>query len=249
MSQELDPRVGLSSVEEGNVVHYRTVSRIAVAALVLGLLSAAALVSKLMWCVPIVGVTLAVIALRTIAKDQNVVLGRGAAQVGLVLGLLFFASATTNHFVRQRSLFRQARPHTSRWIEMVREGRLREAHQLTKRQESRQPLGANLQGYYEATRDAREDMEGFFDAPLLAKIVELGREGQLRFDADEEVSTGRERGGNSDLIVQRFAIDHQIDGKPQSLSFVVSINRAYDSDDGEARWRIIGVADPDSADR
>jgi hypothetical protein len=246
MSQNREPHIGLSSVEAENVVHYRAVSRIAIVALSLGILSATALVSQLMWCVPIVGVTLAIIALRTIARSQSAVLGRGAALVGLALSLVFLASATTGHLVRQQRLYREAEPYTRKWIEMVREGQLREAHQLQLPQEERQRLGANLQNYYEATREAREDKDALFAQTPLCEIVELGRQGQLRFEADEEVAVVRESGKKMGLVVQRYAIDYRVDGQPRTLSFLVSISRMYNSEAGEARWRIRGVDDPES---
>ncbi len=246
MSEKRETHIVLSSVEADNVVHYRTVSRTAIASLLLGLLSAAAFVNKLMWCVPIVGVALAIVALRIISKGESLVLGRKAAQVGLALSLLFLTSATTGHLFRQRSLRQQARPHTSKWIEMVREGRLREAHQMYLPQLDRQKLGTNLQNYYEATREAREDKESFFGQSPLSEIVELGRQGQLRFEADEDVSTIRESGESIDLIVQRYAIDYEADGRSQTLSFLIHVTRAYDSHHGEARWRVREIADPDS---
>lgn len=247
MSEDHGTHIGLSSLEADNVVRYRTVSRTAVASLLLGLLSAAALSSKLMWCVPIVGVTLAIVALWTISKRESVVLGRRAAQIGLALSLLFLTSATTGHLVRQLTLRQQARPHTTKWLEMVREGRLREAHQMYLPQSERQQLGTNLKNYYEATREAREDKEYFFTQSPLIDIVELGRQGQLRFEANEEVARIRESGENMDLIVQRYAVDYEVDGRPQTLSFLISIARAYDSQHGEARWRIRGVDDLNSA--
>lgn len=219
----------------------------AVFSLLLGILSATALVSKLMWCVPIVGVTLAVVALRTISKNQSIVVGRGAAYIGLALGLLFFTSATAGHFVRQRTLCRLARPHTKAWIEMVREGRLYEAHQLTLDQEKRERPGTNLRVLYETTEEMRVEMEAFFGESPLKEIVELGRQGQLRFEADEEVSVARDSGKNVDFVVQRYAIVYEVDGKPTTLSFMVSITRDYDANHREARWRVREVFPPDSA--
>lgn len=242
MIQERKPHIALSSAEAESVVHYRVLNRLAVASLLLGILSVAAFANKLMWCVPIVGVALAIIALWTISRNQSAMIGRGAALAGLSLSLVFLASATTNHLVRQRTLFRQAKPHASKWIEMVQEGRLREAHQLHLSQFDRQKLGTNLHNYYEASREADEEMEGFFNQLPISKIVELGQQGQLRFEADEEI-------GREDLVVQRYAIDYQVDDQPQTLPFLISIAREYNSEHGEARWRVVDVTDPDSADR
>lgn len=249
MSQDRESHVILSA-EADNQVHYRTVNRTAVASLLLGLLSATAIASKIMWCVPIVGITLAIIALWSLSRSEPGVLGRGAARVGLALSLLFLACAITGHLVRQQTLRREARPHSTKWIELVREGRLREAHQLYLPQRERQPLGANLHKHYEeADARTKEEIDAFFNDPPLSKIVELGQQGQLRFEADEEVATFSESGARLDVIVQRYAIDYQADGKPQTLSFVVSISRQYDTEHGEARWRVREITEPGAIDR
>ncbi|MBC8870050.1 MAG: DUF4190 domain-containing protein [Planctomycetes bacterium] len=250
MSDNHEQHIGLSPAEEENVLHYRSVSRIAVISLLLGLLSFTAIFSPVLWCVPIVGVMLAVVALRTIRKEQAVVVGRGAAQVGLALGLVFLTFAATRDFVRQRALYRLARPHTSKWVdELVREGHLHEAHQLHLPQRQRQTRGEDIEAYYEGDEDARRDMQAFFETPPLSKIVELGRRGTLRFVADEDIGVYHDSGEKIDVVVQRYAIDYEADGQPQTLSFLVSISRKYDTDHDDARWQIQDVTKVDSAGR
>jgi len=247
MSQDREPHVILSA-EADNQVQYRTVNWTAVASLLLGLLSATAIASKPMWCVPIVGITLAIIALWSLSRSDSGVLGRGAASVGLALSLLFKACAVTGHLVRQQTLRREARPHTTKWIEMVRNGQLREAHQLYLPQRERQPLGANLKKHYDdVSGRAQEEIDVFFNDPPLSKIIELGQQGQLRYVGDEGVSTFRESGASLDMIVQQYAIDYEVEGMPETLSFVVSISRQYDSEHGEARWRVREVTEPGAA--
>ena len=247
MSDNHEIHTGLSPAEEENVVHYRSVSRTAVVSLLLGLLSFTAIFSPIMWCVPIVAVTLAVVALRTIPKDRAAVLGRGAAQVGLALGLVFLAFATTLDTVRQRTLYRLARPHTRKWVELVREGHLHKAHQLHLPQRERRFPGEDIESHYESQEDAKHDLKSFFETPPLNKIVELGRRGTLRFEADEDIGVYRDAGEEMDVIVQRYAIDYDIDGQSQTLSFVVSISRMYDTDHDDARWQVQDVTEPDSA--
>jgi len=247
MSDNHEQHIGLSPAEEENVVHYRSVSRIAVISLLLGLLSFTAIFSPVLWCVPIVGVMLAVVALRTIPRDRDIMVGRGAAKAALALGLVFLTFATTVNFVRQQTLYRLASPHAKKWIELVQQGHLLEAHQLHLSQRDRVSPDEDLEAYYEGNEEARQDMQAVFETPPLSKIVELGRRGKLRFEANEECGLLRDAGEEKDVVVQRYAIDYEADGQPQTFSFLVSISRMHDPDHDDARWQVRDVTEPDSA--
>lgn len=211
------------------------------ASMLLGLLSAAAIVNPLAWCVPIVGVTLAIAALRTISANESAVLGRKAAVAGLAMALLFGACGMTRYFARQQWLYRQARPHAQKWIELVREGRLDEAHQLHLSEGSREAPGTDLDAFYQGEEGALGGRDTFFEHPPLSEIVRIGRQGQLRFVCDEAVEIGRDGGKKIDLVVQRYAIDYEEDGKPQTFSFLISVGRKYDTERREAHWNVQDV--------
>jgi len=247
MSDNHEQHIGLSPAEEDTFVHYRSVSRVAVISLLLGLLSFTAIFNPVLWCVPIVSVTLAVVALRTIPKDRDIMVGRGAAKVGLALGLVFLTFSTTSSFVRQKALYRLASPHAKKWIGLVQGGHLHKAHQLYLSQRERVSPDEDIEAYYEGNEEARQDMQAFFGTPPLSKIVELGRRGKLRFEANEECEPLRDAGEEMDVVVQRYAIDYEADGQRQTFSFLVSISRMHDPDHDDARWQVRDVAEPDSA--
>jgi hypothetical protein len=248
MSGKHGPHAVFSSGQEDNVVQHRPVSRLAVASMLLGLVSAAAIANPLAWCVPIVGVTLAIAALRTLSTENSMVLGRKAALAGLVMALLFGSCGMTRYFARQQWLYRQARPLAQRWIELVREGRLYEAHQLHSPQRDRISPGGDLDDFYQGEDGAQSSLEVFFEQPPLSEIVRIGRRGQLRFEGDEDIDFAREGGAKSEIVILRYAIDYEEDGKPQTLSFLVSVARKYDAEHREARWNVHEVIDPDAPD-
>jgi len=248
MSGNHGSHAGFSSGQENNVVQHRSVSRLAVASMLLGLVSAAAIVNPLAWCVPIVTVTLAIAALKTISAEDSMVFGRKAALAGLAMALLFGACGLTRHFARPHWLYRHARPHAQKWIELVRAGRLKEAHQLHLSQEERESPGADLEAFYRDEKGAHETLSSFFGQAPLSEIVRIGRRGQLRFEGDVDVELTREGKARTDVVILRYAIDYEDDGKPQTLWFLVSLGRKYDTEHREARWNVRDVSSQEPPD-
>ena len=74
---------------------YRPVSGLAVAALIVGCVSALALVSPVFWVVPLVGAALALVAVRDVTRSGVAKAGGLAAVAGLALSLGFGAQAVT----------------------------------------------------------------------------------------------------------------------------------------------------------
>jgi hypothetical protein len=69
-------RDALPEHPDPDLAAYRPVSGWGIAALVVGLASAAALAHPLLWCVPLLGLGLSIVALRRIERSQVKVLGR-----------------------------------------------------------------------------------------------------------------------------------------------------------------------------
>ena len=72
-----------------DLAEYRPVSGWGVAALLVGLVSAAASAHPLLWCLPLAGVVVSLIALRRIARSEIKLLGRKAALIGLAFSLIY----------------------------------------------------------------------------------------------------------------------------------------------------------------
>lgn len=233
-----------SSTDAVDVAQYPRVSRLSIAALILGLLSAAALYSQLMWCLPAVGAVLAIAALRSIARSEDVVSGRRAAVIGLVLSLLFGAWAPVRFFVRERVLSRQAREHAEQWIGFVRDGRLCEAHQLQLTQHERQSPDTDLAEYYETEEMMGRDFKEFCSDPTVKKIAELGDRVRLRYVRDEEIAYEALYASRLDIVTQQYALEYEEDGEPCTLPLWIAMARVREYGAEENYWYVRGVKDP-----
>ena len=116
--------------ERGELGTYQPVSSLAAAAVAAGGLSAAALFSPVFWVLPLLGVLLALLALRDVSRPGAVKLGRAAALLGLALSVGFGCQAVTGTLVKKWLLDSRAKQVALAWVEAIREGRLQEAQSM-----------------------------------------------------------------------------------------------------------------------
>jgi hypothetical protein len=108
-------------------VDYRPVSRLAVAALAGGAVSALALASPIGWVIPLVAIGLAVAALADVNRPGAPKAGGLAAVAGLALAAGFGAQAVADAVATRWLVERRAVAAARHWIEAVRVGRLADA--------------------------------------------------------------------------------------------------------------------------
>lgn len=120
---------------------YRPVSVPAIAALVLGALSALALVSPLLFVVPLVAVAVAVAALADVEREGAAKAGRLAAVAGLALAVGFGAQALTSGVVARSIAAGRATAAVEILLQSVREGRQADAEAMCE-EEAREGIAA-----------------------------------------------------------------------------------------------------------
>ncbi|MFM8634569.1 MAG: hypothetical protein ACKOEX_07140 [Planctomycetia bacterium] len=109
---------------------YRPVSAAAVAALVAGIVSAAALVSPVFWVLPLIAIGLAWLGLADVSRPGCEKAGRAAALVGLALAIGFGAQAVSSTAARHWIMSSRARSAALLWVEALREGRIDDAKNM-----------------------------------------------------------------------------------------------------------------------
>jgi hypothetical protein len=114
-------------MEQGERGEYRPVSRLAVAALAAGMMSALAIVSPLCWALPLVAVGLVVAAWADVHRPGAPKAGGLAAVAGLALAVGFGAQAVTDAVATRWLVSRRAEATARHWIDAVRAGRLADA--------------------------------------------------------------------------------------------------------------------------
>ncbi|MFM9196869.1 MAG: hypothetical protein ACKOWG_14225 [Planctomycetia bacterium] len=111
----------------GETIGYRPVSRLAVAAVVVGVAAGLAVTTPLLWILPLVGVAIAVAALADVAKPGAEKAGRAAALAGLALSVGFAAQAVTMPLVSRWVRESRTKAVALAWLDALRENRLADA--------------------------------------------------------------------------------------------------------------------------
>lgn len=109
---------------------YRPVSGLAVASLVAGVLSAAALVNPFFWVVPLLAIGLACLGLADVSRAGAEKAGRIAALAGLALAIGFGAQAVSSTAAKRWIASARAESAAEVWIEALRDGRVDDARAM-----------------------------------------------------------------------------------------------------------------------
>jgi hypothetical protein len=237
--------VKLSAGDEAGLVEYQAISPLSVVALVLGLASPLACAGRLLWLLPVAAALVSAIALRQIALSSTGLVGRKAALVGLALAVLFGSAAPTRLASRKWILYSQARSVASGWMELVRQGQLDQAHQWTLPYIERQPPGASLATFYQASAEAKEKRDELFGQPHVARFVEAAAAGEIRFLGTDEHSVEDE----VDFVFQSFAAAGRKDGRATTVKIHVVLKRSVQPLTDRVFWQIVKLADPEQTDR
>jgi len=198
--------------DEQPLAEYRSVSRMAVLAAVLGVVSAVALTTPLLAPVPLAAIVIAAIALRSIAVSNDQLTGRAAATFGLCLATLFLGWSLARHFGRQAEIERQSRLVVDAWFNLVCNGKLREALQFRHPPASRIAAPQALVEHYEKDPEAVRELQQFASQTLVKELLSQGDRADIRFEAMVQA----DREGFSDRLILRYSY-HKPDGNRQPV--------------------------------
>jgi hypothetical protein len=229
----LAPAVGHASTEASE---YRAFSPAAVGSLICGLLSPVSLVGPLLLIFPVLGVGLAVVALRSIANSQGELVGRRVALAGLALSIVFGTAGPVQSATTAMRLTAAARPIADRFFEFLRHDEPHYAHQLTTVPANRRVLNENLWSYYGGNQANRDDLTKWASQPLMRFLLEQGDQAQVRYYGPGSVSVVGDP-QYADLI---YAVTHPVASGQQTFFVRVTVERRT-LQSGEIFWRITGV--------
>lgn len=224
----------LSDREDAEVTQYRAVSVLALAGLLVALLSPAAWVHPLFWAVPAAGVVLSALALRRIALEAPALIGRKPALVGLVASVIVGVAAPTGAFTYGRLIDREAREFALEWFEFLRQGEPEKSHQLTAPPEDRLPLDEGLRDYYTLGSTQRAALEAHVARPAIRSLLALGDKARVRYYDTEAHDTS----GDTDTVEQVYAVTSEEAGHKTSFFIRLTLRRYRLASTGRAHWQV-----------
>ena len=231
----------ISAPETVDHVQYRSVSGLAVLALLLGVLSATALAHPGAWVMPLPAIVCSLWALRRIQRQPDELLGRKAALIGLTLALGFGTWAPSRYYCDRWLLNRQAREFIEEWFQYVLQGELEVAHQATLDYYLRQPEGTLLDEFYQDNPEDLTELQTFFSRGIAQDLVDLGADGRVRFEKSLEMLFV----GGSCQISQRFLLYRTDQDEPVARA---QIRVARDTQQDVVYWTVLGLVDADLID-
>jgi len=222
--------------QNDDIAGYRELCVTAVVGLVLGVLSATALVDPLMWFVPVVAAVVSAVALRRIARSESVLVGRKRAMAGLMLAVLFGVAAVTDYTVYRHLVRQQGQRFAEEWFALLMAGEPQKAYQYLMPPDERHPPDGDLWKFYRESDHYHRQLLAFAKRPEVRTLVALGSNALVRYyETDGQMSSGER-----DELFQAYAVTYDDAGKRKTFFIGLTLTRHH-LDDGRAAWQIIDV--------
>ena len=205
----------------------------AIVSLLLGIASVVAVVSPLLWVLPIVTILTGLMALRSIAASEQAVRGRGMVVFALTLACFLGGLAPVRHVSRQRALFTQAGKQVEAWVDLFRQGKYMEAHQLQLGFQERATAEASLVEFYKDTRK-RILYDQFMTTSPTSELVRWNERILMRHVGDLHIYAT----SNDDVITQRFDFGVEKDGTTHWMQTEITTMRRSFREANESRWEL-----------
>ena len=136
---------------------YKPISKAAVGAFICALIGSLAPVAPALLAFEIAAVVLALVALNVI--KQQLRSGKTLAFLALLSGTLIIGLIPSRELKRRYDYRSTAREHASSWLQLIQDGRFREAHQLTYYVDERRAPGVSWDEHYRPPTTAKRVQE------------------------------------------------------------------------------------------
>ena len=202
MSEHSATHFRLSATQDADIVQYHALSGLAVAGLVLGLLSVFALLAPMLWMVPGLGAIVSGAALWRIRRHAPALAGRRLAQCGLLLSIALGVAVPVDGLVYRRLLRNEARLFAALWFEHLRQGESRAGLPVGVVPHPAPAAGRRPARLLRARSAPREALEKYVKTPLVRTLLALGPKATVRYYG----SPRQESTDEGDMVDLTYAI-------------------------------------------
>lgn len=216
---------------------YRSVSKLAVVALILGIASALAWIGPYAWAIPVVALCVSLISLARINRPALGLSGRKAAIGGLCLALIFGIGAPTRYYTYRYLVQREGLQFAMQWFEHIRNGDVEYAHQMAVPITQRQPTTDDLSRFYREHPQSAAELRVYADSALVRTLLELGDRANVRIYHRFGVSVSP----LTDELLDEFAVTYEENGEKKTFFLYVLLERHFNSFSGRGHWRISDI--------
>ncbi len=192
--------------------------------------------------VPLFGAALALVAIRHIALSDGVVVGRGAALVGLALCVASFAAAASRTWSVEYLRTKQAAATGTRWVELLCTGHMLQAYNMTI--QSIEP--ANRHEQEGPAENSLDPVAEFAANPAVEALLDVGASAKVQFAGN--LSYAPSSGGLC-VIEQRYVVTPSGDRADHTpIAVKLRIQRGYRPGVPLLQWLVASYQRDDQAD-
>jgi hypothetical protein len=232
-------RDALPEHPDPDLAAYRPVSGWGIAALVVGLASAAALAHPLLWCVPLLGLGLSIVALRRIERSQVKVLGRSAALAGLAFSLIYGIAAPARLLSHEHWLAARAERLSDELLDLLRAQQRDAAFALTRQSAERQQPRHPTPPGEKPEAEPPNVRETFLSGNPVARLLTLGPDARIEHLRTDVLPREDVRQTVTVLYEVHAPEEHGL----EPLRVLIYADQVFDGD-GNERWWISSVGTP-----
>jgi hypothetical protein len=214
-------------------------SKLAIATFVLSLTSPLAIFSNFFWPTAFLTVAFGVAAVILAARGRGVVRGGILACVAIFLALFCLSFAIARYAAKANAMRNDARAAAEKWFDLIKEGKLNEAHQMTMGSEFRESPEIPLDEAYKLNPKLANSRDGFFLQPPIKHLVNDPKNCTVQFVGFNDRGDVDER---ADSLKLRFKIRYKELGTPRETIFTMSVARYFQPLYEDHRWMMRGLA-------
>jgi hypothetical protein len=233
------PQHPLFDAATDDVVAYRAVSSLAVAALLVGLASTVAMLNPVGLIVSGIGLGLGCLSLVRLVRAGPALVGRKAALAGLALSALSATTATTQWYVAQRLLRGEARRFAQVWFDALARGNPYQAQELTLAPTQRPGPEETFRDFYRKNPRWRDELKRYVVQAPVRALLALGPAAEIRYyeTADQGVQDDRP------WVQLTYAVTYD-DPDAGRTSFFITLLMDRFAVEGGHTWRVMRVDGP-----
>lgn len=202
------------------------------------LLSPPAAYHWVFWPFTFVVLVFSFLAVGVVAYGGRSFRGGGLACAAVFMGVFFMALGVTRFAATQQAMQSEARAAAEHWFDLIKQGKLDEAHQMTMGSEYRETPEIPLKEAYRLSSQLSSGRDTFFLGPPLKYLVSDPENSKVRFvnfgprSSDEKANT----------IQLRFSIRYLEHDVPRETTFSMSVARYHEPKFEDHRWVMRGVS-------
>jgi hypothetical protein len=213
---------------------YRSISVLAIVSIVIGVAAPLCMMAPLLFVLPIVGIAVALLALRGIEVSAGTLIGRKAALIGIAISVASIGAALTRTKLSEVMLSQQARGTALEWIALLQDGKVDDAFEMTMASRKGPPPPSPMN--MGPSEPPQEPIDAFRANPVVHFLAEHGEGADVKYVENVAFDPGVL---GAAMVAQEYdvAASQETDGEP-TTRIKVALSRIRGGRGASWQWLV-----------